>query len=135
MMAGFAARIAASPRWSVTAVVAFALATAATVALLTLKTAATVLSTSGDDQTPTAIVFGSLLLLGIVPNILTIVVGHVALFQIGSSGARGRAVAGVAIGVGYFHLLLWVIRVIAAGMVFATTGDPAQFVPDVFWWS
>ena len=128
----------AAPRtgWSPLAITAFALAAFETGALLLVRLiAVTTAYNSAEGTQALATVFGVLGLLSIVLTVGVIVLGHLALRQTKNDVRRGRVLAGAALGVGYFHLLLWGNRVILAAIAAATLGDFTQFLPNVFYWA
>jgi hypothetical protein len=124
-------------RWSGAAIAALVLAIGVTVALLSLKTlgAAWAFPPQGTDYAIPAAGLGLVLGLGIGPDILTVVFGHIALAQTANGARRGRVIAAIALGAGYVHILLWGNRLINAAVAAAGVGSFAEFVPDLFWWA
>jgi hypothetical protein len=113
------------------------LAVGLTVVLLSVKTLGAAWAypgNSGDYDTP-ALALGTLLAVGIVPDLLTVVFGHIALVQTRDGERGGRVIAAIALGVGYLHVLLWGNRLINAAVAAVAGGDLSQLVPNLFWWA
>lgn len=114
---------------------ALGIAALQTLILLIGRTIAAALSWSDDDTTELATGLGGLGLASVIVTIAIIVLGHLALASTRDGRRGGRAVAGVALGAGYFHLLLWGNRLVAAAIAAGAGGDPGLFLPNVFWWA
>jgi hypothetical protein len=107
---------------------------------LLVKLLAVSFSGSDVDFTTPSIVLGVLGLIAVLPAIIGIVLGHVALATSKKYGGRGRATAGIGLALGYTQLVLWLLRIvlaIVASNVFPDGNkDPLElFVTNIFYWA
>ncbi|MEO8263520.1 MAG: DUF4190 domain-containing protein [Pseudolysinimonas sp.] len=132
-----AAAAAPSAPWTGSVIAALVLAITLTVALLALKTLAALWAfpQNGEDYSLPATALGVVLGLGIVPDILLVVFGHLALAQTRDGRRGGRVIAAISLGVGYMHVLLWVNRLVNAAVAATGFGSFTEFVPNLFWWA
>ena len=83
-------------------------------------------------------VLGMLGLATIVPVVASVVLGHVALSATRHGRTRGRATAGIAVGVGYVLLALYVVRIVNAASVASQgySGEVGElFLQNIFYWA
>jgi hypothetical protein len=104
---------------------------------LVVKIVAPTISPDLGSDTSIAIanVLGVLGLLAIIPAVAVIVMGHLALRRRPDGTTPGRALAGLALGLGYIHVLMWGNRLVIAAIVASQTGGFGTFIADTFWWA
>jgi hypothetical protein len=119
------------------AIIALVVAASLTLLYLIVKLVAVSINPDFDSDSTRAIasVLGVLGLLTILPALAVVVMGHLALRRRRDGATPGRALAGVALGLGYFHMLMWGNRVLLALVIATQSGDFSTFVADVFWWA
>jgi hypothetical protein len=122
---------------SALAIISLVLAALLTLLYLIVKLIAVSLNPDfGSDTTNAASsVLGVFGLLALLPALAVVVMGHLALRRRPDGATPGRALAGAALGLGYFHVLMWGNRVLLALVIATQAGDFSTFVADVFWWA
>jgi hypothetical protein len=83
------------------------------------------------DSTETARALGAVSFMSIVAIAATIALGYRALRR---TSGLARQVAGIALGAGAVHLVLWLARVVGAALAASTSGSSSAFLPSIFWW-
>jgi len=121
---------------SVASLLALILAVGGLLSLAITKVVVAFYSVNDDSV---VLVLGSLGLATIVPIVIVVVVGHLALGVTTKKGLRGRATAGVALGIGYSLLLFWIVRLINSATV-VLSGDYGSdalvtLVRNIFYWA
>jgi hypothetical protein len=122
-------------RWSAAAVTSFILAGVVTVLLLAAKIVGATLAYGDEDVDLVAGQLGSVLFFCIAPIGLGIVFGHIGLVHTWGGRRKGWVLAGLGLGAGYLHLLLWLVRVVVATIVAFKDGDILWFMYEFFWWA
>lgn len=129
----------AAPRRAsaVPSVIAFGLGLLLTVLYLVVKLLSVSLNFQelNDGLQVVVTTLGVLGLVSLLPILLVVALGHVGARAAGNPGRRGRILAGFALGLGYFHLLMWGNRLLVAAIAAASLEDPQQFIPGIFWWA
>lgn len=123
--------------FSALATIALVLAALLTLLYLIVKLVAVSINPDFGSDTSNAVssVLGVFGLLAILPALAVVVMGHLALRRRRDGETPGRVLAGAALGLGYFHVLMWGNRVLLALVIATQSGDFSTFVSDVFWWA
>jgi hypothetical protein len=123
---------AARPGLSGPAILSLLLGIIATIALLTVRTLAASVNEADFDRSVLGTALGVFGVGSIVLIVAIIVLGHVGARK---GVHRGRVIAGVGLGLGYFHLALWLNRMLLATIEVIATGKPGDWLFWVFDWS